>query len=140
MTAAPRSRTSIPAPSPPQGNRKAQDLVAELFELRDAFEWRGLGVLPASALKLRPAYARFDAEARFAVATIAAADNPACECGAILRGLKRPPDCRLFGTRLHAGDADRRLHGVVGGRLRRALDLWPLPRAGARGANRGVPA
>jgi hydrogenase expression/formation protein HypD len=81
----------------PEGNRKAQALVAELFELRDAFEWRGLGVLPASALKLRPAYARFDAEARFAVETLTAADNPACDCGAILRGMKRPPDCRLFG-------------------------------------------
>ncbi|NJL08414.1 MAG: hydrogenase formation protein HypD [Methylacidiphilales bacterium] len=81
----------------PEGNRKAQKLVAEMFDLRDAFEWRGLGVLPKSALKLRLAYARFDAEVRFAVETMAAADNPACDCGAILRGVKRPPDCRLFG-------------------------------------------
>lgn len=81
----------------PAGNRKAQALVAELFEPRAAFEWRGLGSLPLSALTLRPAYARFDAEARFTVETVAAADNPACDCGAILRGLKRPPDCRLFG-------------------------------------------
>jgi hydrogenase expression/formation protein HypD len=81
----------------PTGNRRAQDLVAELFEFREAFEWRGLGMLPWSALKLRPAFAQFDAEQRFPIETVQAADNPACDCGAILRGLKRPPDCRLFG-------------------------------------------
>ena len=80
------------------GNRRAQALVDEVFELRDAFEWRGLGMLPHSALRLRPAYARFDAEQRFAVPAEPVADNPACDCGAILRGVKRPTECRLFGT------------------------------------------
>jgi hydrogenase expression/formation protein HypD len=80
------------------GNAKAQAAVAEFFELRDSFEWRGLGMVPDSALKLRPQYERFDAEVRFALVTKPAKDNPACECGAILRGVKRPRDCKLFGT------------------------------------------
>jgi hydrogenase expression/formation protein HypD len=80
------------------GNAKAIDEVAEIFELREAFEWRGLGEIPHSALKLREAYADYDAERRFAMATKPARDNPACECGAILRGQKRPQDCKLFGV------------------------------------------
>ena len=80
------------------GNVTAQKLCDEVFELRDAFEWRGLGIVPRSALKLRDAYAAFDAEKRFAVETIPAADNPACECGTILRGQKKPAECKLFGT------------------------------------------
>ena len=81
-----------------EGNQRAQAEVAEIFELRDAFEWRGLGWLPNSALKLKEAYAEFDAERRFGLVAAPAADNPACECGAILRGVKKPRDCRLFGT------------------------------------------
>ncbi len=80
------------------GNLIAQREIAEIFELRPSFEWRGLGELPMSALRLRDAYADLDAERRFEVATVAAADNPACECGDILRGLKKPADCKLFGT------------------------------------------
>jgi len=81
-----------------EGNRIAQREIAEVFELRAAFEWRGLGELPASALQIRDAYADLDAERRFAVETVSAADNPACECGDILRGLKKPAECKLFGT------------------------------------------
>jgi hydrogenase expression/formation protein HypD len=80
------------------GNSVAIDLCDEVFELRDSFEWRGLGMVPRSALKLRDAYAYYDAEKRFAIETQPAEDNPACECGAILRGQKKPADCRLFGT------------------------------------------
>lgn len=80
------------------GNRVAIDLCDEVFELRDSFEWRGLGAVPRSALKLRDAFAFYDAEKRFAIETQPAEDNPACECGAILRGQKKPADCRLFGT------------------------------------------
>jgi hydrogenase expression/formation protein HypD len=80
------------------GNVTAQALCQDVFEIRDRFEWRGLGVLPASALKLRDAYAFYDAEQRFGIETIPAADNPACECGAILRGQKKPAECKLFGT------------------------------------------
>lgn len=81
-----------------EGNPVAIDLCDEVFELRDSFEWRGLGAVPKSALKLRDAYAFYDAEKRFAIETQPAEDNPACECGAILRGQKKPADCRLFGT------------------------------------------
>jgi hydrogenase expression/formation protein HypD len=82
----------------PEGNPAAIALVDRYFELRDEFEWRGLGMVPRSALKLRPEFARYDAEVKFAVEPISASDNPACECGAILRGVKKPMDCRLFGT------------------------------------------
>ncbi|NEW92822.1 hydrogenase formation protein HypD [Rhodopseudomonas sp. BR0M22] len=82
----------------PEGNTIAQAEVDAIFELRDSFEWRGFGAVPLSGLRLRAAYRDFDAEQRFAMAEISAADNPACECGTILRGIKRPTDCKLFGT------------------------------------------
>jgi len=82
----------------PEGNLIAQAEIAEIFELREMFEWRGLGELPMSALRLREAHAQFDAERRFDVVPVPAADNPACECGDVLRGLKKPADCKLFGT------------------------------------------
>ncbi|MBF0373674.1 MAG: hydrogenase formation protein HypD [Alphaproteobacteria bacterium] len=80
------------------GNHKAQALVAEIFELRRSFEWRGLGVVPYSALRIKKEWAEFDAERRFAVPADSPPDNKACECGAILRGVKKPADCKLFGT------------------------------------------
>jgi hydrogenase expression/formation protein HypD len=80
------------------GNLAAQAVVARVFELRPSFEWRGLGEVPYSALRIRPAYARWDAERRFALAYRPVPDHRACECGAILRGVKTPADCRLFGT------------------------------------------
>ena len=80
------------------GNRKAQDRVAEVFELRHEFEWRGLSVVPYSALKIRKRYGTYDAERRFAMDYTSVPDNKACECGAILRGVKRPQDCKIFGT------------------------------------------
>ena len=80
------------------GNLKAQALMAEVFTVREHFEWRGLGVLPRSALAIHPRYAAFDAEARFGLAYTPVADHKACECGPILRGIKAPLDCKLFGT------------------------------------------
>ncbi len=80
------------------GNRKAQDRVAEVFELRSEFEWRGLSIVPYSALKIREKYGAFDAERRFNIDYKSVPDNKACECGAILRGVKRPQDCKIFGT------------------------------------------
>jgi hydrogenase expression/formation protein HypD len=81
-----------------EGNLKAQDRVAEVFELRRSFEWRGLGLVPYSGLKIKAKYAAFDAERRFDLPYNAVPDNPACECGAIIRGVKKPLDCKLFGT------------------------------------------
>ncbi len=82
----------------PEGNARAKALVAEVFELRRSFEWRGLGEVPYSALAIKPKYAAFDAERRYGIAYRSVPDNKACECGAILRGAKRPQDCRAFGT------------------------------------------
>ncbi len=81
-----------------EGNSKAQDLVAEVFELRRTFEWRGLGFVPYSALKIRDDFAEFDAEKRFTVQAGNGRDVKGCECPAILRGAKKPTDCKLFGT------------------------------------------
>jgi len=82
----------------PEGNMKAKRLVAEVFELRRTFEWRGLGEVPYSALRIKPRYRAFDAEVRYDVVYRPVPDHKACECGAILRGVKKPTDCRVFGT------------------------------------------
>ena len=78
------------------GNPKAKALVAEVFEMRRVFEWRGLGEVPYSALRIKQAYAGFDAERRFDLEPRKGRENPACECPAILRGLKQPQECKLF--------------------------------------------
>lgn len=81
-----------------EGNSKAQQLVSEVMELRRSFEWRGLGEVPYSALQVKKPYARFDAEQRFPIPVIAGSDVKGCECPRILRGVKKPTDCKLFGT------------------------------------------
>ncbi len=81
-----------------EGNVKAKTLVAEVFELRRSFEWRGLGEVPYSALAIKEAYAAFDAERRYGITYRPVPDHKACECGAILRGAKKPVDCKVFGT------------------------------------------
>ncbi len=81
----------------PGGNAIAQALMQSMFEERDAFEWRGLGWIPHSALKLRPEWAAFDAEVKFGVAYQSLPETKSCECPAILRGQKKPVDCKLFG-------------------------------------------
>ena len=80
------------------GNTKAKALVAEVFELRRTFEWRGLGEVPYSALRIRERYRAFDAEARYGIEYKSVPDHKACECGAILRGVKTPSQCKVFGT------------------------------------------
>ncbi len=81
-----------------EGNLRAQALMREVFTLRETFEWRGLGFLPASALRLADDYADLDAECRFPVEVGPAREVKGCECPAILRGVKEPTDCKLFGT------------------------------------------
>ena len=81
-----------------EGNAKAQALMAEVFAPRETFEWRGLGQLPASALRIADAYAEFDAEQRFPVAPGAGKEVRGCECPSVLRGVLEPTDCKLFGT------------------------------------------
>ncbi len=81
-----------------EGNRKAQRLVAEVLELRPSFEWRGLGELPYSGLRIKAAYADFDAERRFTIEAHPVPENKACQCPAIIRGVKKPTDCAIFAT------------------------------------------
>jgi len=80
------------------GNRKAQALMKTSFERRDTFEWRGLGLLPDSALRIADAYAYLDAEVRFPVAPGESREVKGCECPAVLRGILEPTDCKLFGA------------------------------------------
>jgi hydrogenase expression/formation protein HypD len=81
-----------------EGNLLAMSLVEEVFELRPSFEWRGLGTLPDSALRLREKYAAWDAEKKWSIPYEPVADHKSCACGEILRGLKKPTDCKIFGT------------------------------------------
>ena len=117
---------------PYEGNLRALEVMAEVFELRPHFEWRGLGFISQSALRLSDAYADLDAEQRFAVPGVRVADPKACQCGEVLKGVIKPWECKVFGTACTPERADRHLHGLARGRLRRLLQLRPL-RAGAGG-------
>ncbi len=79
------------------GNIKAKQFVSEVFELRKTFNWRGLGLIPYSALKIRKEYEYIDAEKKFVIQLPLPKENKACICGKILRGVKKPYDCPLFG-------------------------------------------
>ncbi len=80
------------------GNAAAQRAIAAVYELREHFEWRGLGSIDASGVRFREAYARFDAERRFAVPGVQVADPAACQCGEVLKGTLKPQQCKVFGT------------------------------------------
>lgn len=79
------------------GNRLAQQLIAEVFEECDAV-WRGIGIIPGSGLAIRPQFARWDAGKVFAVRFRESRPHPGCRCGDVLRGVLTPPDCKLFAT------------------------------------------
>jgi hydrogenase expression/formation protein HypD len=81
-----------------EGNPAALSLLAEVFELRSHFEWRGLGFISQSALKLNAAYAEFDAELRYSMPGLRVADPKACQCGEVLKGVIKPWECKVFGT------------------------------------------
>jgi hydrogenase expression/formation protein HypD len=81
-----------------EGNRRAVEAIAATMEPRPHFEWRGLGSIPWSALRLRDEFSAFDAEGRFDVPGVSVADPRACQCGEVLRGRLRPWECRVFGT------------------------------------------
>jgi hydrogenase expression/formation protein HypD len=80
------------------GNPRALEILAEVFELRPHFEWRGLGFISQSALKLRPEFVDFDAEERYSVPGVRVADPKACQCGEVLKGVIKPWECKVFGT------------------------------------------
>jgi hydrogenase expression/formation protein HypD len=83
---------------PWDGNLPALRILADVFELRPYFEWRGLGFISQSALRLRAEYAPWDAEARFAMAGVRVTDPKAAQCGEVLKGVLKPHECKLFGT------------------------------------------
>jgi hydrogenase maturation factor len=110
-----------------EGNHAAQAVVAEVLELRESFEWRGLGEVAYSALRLKPAYAAFDAEKRFGLTT---ARWPTTSLRVRRHPARGQAAHRLQAVRhrLHARQPDGLLHGVLRRRLRRPLRLRPLPR------------
>jgi hydrogenase expression/formation protein HypD len=81
-----------------EGNPKALAFLEEVFELRPHFEWRGLGFISQSALKLNDDFSPWDAELRFAVPGVRVADPKACQCGEVLKGVIKPWECKVFGT------------------------------------------
>ncbi|MFH0811981.1 MAG: hydrogenase formation protein HypD [Pseudomonadota bacterium] len=81
----------------PEGNRQALKIMETVFELAEA-DWRGIGAIAASGLKLKAEYRNFDAEYAFNIELVPASEPKGCLCGEILRGMKTPPDCGLFGT------------------------------------------
>jgi hydrogenase expression/formation protein HypD len=83
---------------PWEGNRRALEVMGDVFALRPHFEWRGLGFISQSALRLSDAYAEWDAELRFAVPGVRVADPKACQCGEVLKGVIKPWECKVFGT------------------------------------------
>ena len=83
---------------PYEGNLRALEVMAEVFELRPHFEWRGLGFISQSALKLTDTYADLDAERRYEVPGVRVADPKACQCGEVLKGVIKPWECKVFGT------------------------------------------
>ncbi len=82
----------------PEGNLNALSAMRQVFEVRDRFEWRGLGDIAVSGLKIRADYAAFDAEQKFALPGQQVADHRACQCGEILKGVLKPWQCKVFGT------------------------------------------
>jgi hydrogenase expression/formation protein HypD len=83
---------------PENGNPAALSLMSKVFALRPHFEWRGLGFISQSALRLNDDFAEFDAELRYAMPGVRVADPKACQCGEVLKGVLKPWECKVFGT------------------------------------------
>jgi hydrogenase expression/formation protein HypD len=83
---------------PWDGNLKALRVINEVMELRPYFEWRGLGFISQSALRVSERYAAFDAERIFQIPGGRVADPKACQCGEVLKGVLKPWECKVFGT------------------------------------------
>lgn len=80
------------------GNEQGMQALTDVFELREFFEWRGLGSIDHSGVKIREAYRRFDAEQKFAIPNLQIADPKSCQCGEVLKGAIRPWECKVFGS------------------------------------------
>ena len=83
---------------PEDGNAQALAALTEVFELREFFEWRGLGSIDHSGVRMRKEFAAFDAEAKFTVPNLKIADPKSCQCGEVLKGVIKPHQCKVFGT------------------------------------------
>ncbi|HZP13316.1 MAG TPA: hydrogenase formation protein HypD [Nevskiaceae bacterium] len=83
---------------PENGNAQALSAVDEVFELREYFEWRGLGSIDHSGIRMRAAFAAFDAEKKLSVPNVRIADPKSCQCGEVLKGAIKPHQCKVFGT------------------------------------------
>jgi len=80
------------------GNSPGLEAIQKVFELREFFEWRGLGSIDHSGVRIKAEYANYDAEQKFKVANLQIADPRACQCGEVLKGVIRPWQCKVFGT------------------------------------------
>jgi len=83
---------------PEEGNAAGLEAVGRVFELREFFEWRGLGSIDHSGVRIREAYSHYDAERKFAVPALRIADPKSCQCGEVLKGVIKPWQCKVFGT------------------------------------------
>ena len=83
---------------PEGGNAAALDAIGKVFELREFFEWRGLGSIDHSGVRMREPYAMFDAERKFVIKSIKIADPKSCQCGEVLKGVIKPWECKVFGS------------------------------------------
>lgn len=83
---------------PEAGNAQALEAIQAVFELREFFEWRGLGSIDYSGVRMRQAFAGFDAERKFPTPNVKIADPTSCQCGEVLKGVIKPPQCKVFGT------------------------------------------
>jgi hydrogenase expression/formation protein HypD len=81
-----------------EGNKEAKSVIFEIFEIGER-EWRGIGTIPSSGYHVRDKYAAFDAIRKFAIKATDGRENPDCIAGNILKGLKKPHQCPLFGNR-----------------------------------------
>jgi hydrogenase expression/formation protein HypD len=83
---------------PEDGNAQALSAIQQVFQPREFFEWRGLGSIEHSGVRIRDTFAAFDAERKFPVANLQLADPQACQCGDVLKGVIKPHQCKVFGT------------------------------------------
>jgi hydrogenase expression/formation protein HypD len=83
---------------PDAGNDAALRAVGEVYELREFFEWRGLGSIDHSGVRMRSGYAAYDAERKFALPGVRIADPKSCQCGEVLKGVLKPWECKVFGS------------------------------------------
>lgn len=83
---------------PDDGNAVALAAIDEVYEDRETCTWRGLGPIDRSGVRIRDAYASYDAEKKFGLVQADVADPAICQCGEVVKGQLKPRDCRAFGT------------------------------------------